>query len=58
VSNPIKVAALGFWHVHAAEYAARAREHPDTDLVAVWDDDVARGKAAAEAIGTVFLDDL
>jgi hypothetical protein len=25
VFNPIKVAVLGFWHVHAAEYATRAR---------------------------------
>jgi predicted dehydrogenase len=30
VSNPIRVAVLGFWHVHAAEYAARVREHPNT----------------------------
>ena len=58
MSNPIKVAVLGFWHVHAAEYAARARQHPDTDLVAVWDDDPARGRAAAEATQTEFLDDL
>lgn len=58
MSNPIKVATLGFWHVHAAEYANRARQDPDTELVAVWDEDAERGKAAAEALEVVFLDDL
>jgi predicted dehydrogenase len=52
------VAVLGFWHVHAAEYAARVREHPDTELVAVWDDDLARGQAAADAYGVSFVHDL
>jgi 1,5-anhydro-D-fructose reductase (1,5-anhydro-D-mannitol-forming) len=61
VSKPIRVAVLGFWHVHAAEYADRVRQHPDTELAAVWDDDPARGQAAAEAAGVPFvhkLDDL
>lgn len=56
--NPIKVAVLGFWHVHAAEYAAYVRQHPDTELVAVWDDDPGRGQAAANDLDTAFLDDL
>jgi len=51
VPDPITVAVLGFWHVHAAEYAAKVRQHPDTKLVAVWDDDPARGRAAADAVG-------
>jgi 1,5-anhydro-D-fructose reductase (1,5-anhydro-D-mannitol-forming) len=58
VSNPIRVAVLGFWHVHAAEYAARVREHPDTELVAVWDDDLARGQAAADAAVVPFVHNL
>jgi 1,5-anhydro-D-fructose reductase (1,5-anhydro-D-mannitol-forming) len=58
VPNPIKVAVLGFWHVHAAEYATRVRQHPDTELVAVWDDDPGRGRAAAEDLDTDFLEDL
>jgi 1,5-anhydro-D-fructose reductase (1,5-anhydro-D-mannitol-forming) len=57
-NNPITVAVLGFWHVHAAEYAARAHQHPDTKLVAVWDDDPARGQAGADAAGAAFVDDL
>jgi 1,5-anhydro-D-fructose reductase (1,5-anhydro-D-mannitol-forming) len=52
------VAVLGFWHAHAAEYAARVREHSDTELVVVWDDDPARGQAAADAAGVPFVDDL
>jgi len=58
VPNPLTVAVLGFWHVHAAEYADRARQHPDTELVAIWDDDVARGRASAETMDTAFVDDL
>jgi len=57
-NSPIRVAVLGFWHVHAAEYAARVRQHPDTELVAVWDDDPDRGRAAAEAVEATFVDDL
>ena len=58
VSDPIKVAVLGFWHVHAAEYAAHVHQHPNTKLVAVWDDDPARGRAAADAVDAVFVGDL
>ena len=58
VPKPITVAVLGFWHVHAAEYAGRIQQHPDTELVAVWDDDRARGQAAADAVGVAFVDDL
>jgi 1,5-anhydro-D-fructose reductase (1,5-anhydro-D-mannitol-forming) len=58
VPDPITVAVLGFWHVHAAEYAAQAHQHPDTKLVAVWDDDPARGRAAAGAVDAVFVSDL
>jgi predicted dehydrogenase len=58
VSDPIKVAVLGFWHVHGAEYAGLVRQHPETELVAAWDDDPARGRASADAIGTPFIDDL
>jgi len=58
VSTPLKVAVLGFWHVHAADYARAALDHPDTDLIAVWDDDQTRGRAGAEAFGTSYINDL
>jgi predicted dehydrogenase len=56
--DPITVAVIGFWHVHAAEYAAWVRQNLDTELVAVWDDDPDRGRAAAEAVEAAFVDDL
>jgi predicted dehydrogenase len=58
VSSPISVAVLGFWHVHAAEYTARIQQHPDTELVAIWDDDQARGQAAADNANAPFVADL
>jgi 1,5-anhydro-D-fructose reductase (1,5-anhydro-D-mannitol-forming) len=58
VTNPITVAVLGYWHVHAAEYAARIHQHPDTELVAVWDDDPGRGQAGADAASAPYVDDL
>jgi 1,5-anhydro-D-fructose reductase (1,5-anhydro-D-mannitol-forming) len=56
--HPLTVAAIGFWHVHAGDYARSAQEHPDTTLVAVWDDDEERGRAAADEFGVDFVADL
>ena len=53
--NPINVAVLGFWHVHAAEYAARAQRHPDTALVAAWDDDPLGDERALTRSGRASL---
>jgi predicted dehydrogenase len=58
VPDPLKVAVLGFWHVHAADYAQDAIDHPDTRLVAVWDHDAERGSAGAAAHGVDFVPDL
>ncbi len=57
-TTPIRVAVLGFWHVHAGDYARQTVEHPGTELVAAWDDDVARGREGAEQFGVEFTDDL
>jgi 1,5-anhydro-D-fructose reductase (1,5-anhydro-D-mannitol-forming) len=56
--TPLKVAVLGFWHVHAADYSQEVQQHPGTELVAVWDDDQVRGLAAADAFGVAYADDL
>ena len=56
--GPIRVAVLGFWHVHAADYAERAQSHPDTELVAVWDEDPDRGQAGARDFGVEYAGDL
>jgi predicted dehydrogenase len=58
VSNPLKIATLSFWHVHAGDYSRQAQAHPGTELVAVWDDDAERGRAGAEQFGVEFTDDL
>ncbi|WP_308467616.1 Gfo/Idh/MocA family protein [Rathayibacter soli] len=55
---PIRVAVLSFWHVHAGDYAAAAARHPNTELVAVWDDDADRGRAGAAQFGVEFVADL
>ena len=58
MSNPLKIATLSFWHVHAGDYSRQAQEHPGTDLVAVWDDDAERGRAGADKFGAEFTGDL
>ena len=58
VSKPLKIATLSFWHVHAGDYSRQARQHPGTDLVAVWDDDAQRGQDAADQFGVEFTGDL
>jgi predicted dehydrogenase len=54
----IRLAILGFWHVHATDYAAEAVAHPETEIVAAWDDDAARGAARAGELGAAFHADL
>jgi len=49
--DTVRVAVVGAWHVHAVDYARRALEHPGTELVALWDDDPARGAALAAELG-------
>src|SRR5262245_60206780 len=44
-----KLALLSFWHVHAKDYARDAERHPETEIVAAWDELPERGaKLAAE----------
>ncbi|OAS21321.1 Gfo/Idh/MocA family protein [Paenibacillus oryzisoli] len=50
----MKVAMLSFWHVHAKDYAKLVNEHPDTEIVAIWDEIVERGQQEAEARGVAF----
>lgn len=50
----IRLAVLSYWHVHAKDYSKQAAEHPDTEIVAVWDDQPERGRAAAQRWGGQF----
>jgi predicted dehydrogenase len=54
----IRVAILGFWHVHAADYAAEAQANPDTEIVAAWDEDAPRGATRARELGVPFQQEL
>src|SRR5947207_10694715 len=58
VSNALRVAILGFWHVHATDYANDILDHPDAELVAVWDHDAERGRAAAATFRVDFIAEL
>jgi len=49
---------LSFWHVHGNDYAREAEEHPDTEIVAVWDEVAERGRAEAEKRGVPFFENL
>ena len=52
------IAVLGFWHVHADEYAAAARDHSGTHLAGIWDREAERGRLAAQERGVPFVGDL
>jgi 1,5-anhydro-D-fructose reductase (1,5-anhydro-D-mannitol-forming) len=54
----IRVAMVSFWHVHAKDYARQAQEHPDTEIVAAWDENAERGHAQAEALGVRYFTNL
>lgn len=54
----LRLAILSYWHVHARDYERDARNNPETEVVAVWDDDAARGRAAADSIGARFVPNL
>ncbi|GAA1587391.1 Gfo/Idh/MocA family oxidoreductase [Kribbella sancticallisti] len=58
MSKPLKIAVLGFWHVHAGDYARQTEQHPGTELVAVWDDDPTLGQPGADRFGVPFAPDL
>ena len=54
----IKIAKLSFAHVHARGYANQILENPETELVAVWDEEEYGGKEAAEEHNVPFYSDL
>lgn len=54
----IRLALLSFWHLHGADYAGEAEEHPLTEIVAIWDEDPDRGRMEADSRGVEFVQDL
>jgi predicted dehydrogenase len=55
---PVRIGIVSFAHYHANFWAEVFRDSPDADLVAIWDDDAARGEAAAQQYATRFEPEL
>ncbi len=53
-----RVAILSFWHVHAEDYACETEEHPNAEIVAIWDEDPERGEREATRRNVSFHEDL
>ncbi|PAK55627.1 Gfo/Idh/MocA family protein [Paenibacillus sp. 7541] len=54
----IRIGKISYWHVHAWDYTKQAEAHPDAQIVAVWDENPARGKEAADKQGVPFFESL
>ena len=54
----LKIGMLGAWHVHAPDYAAEVRSHPEAEIALVWDNDAPRGEKFAQRLGVPFQADL
>lgn len=54
----LRIAMLSFAHVHARGYAAHIRQHPEAEMVCVWDDMDTRGREAAARLDLPYDDDL
>jgi len=50
----IRIGMASYWHVHAWDYTRQAQEHPDTEIVAVWDENEERGREAAAQLGVPY----
>ena len=50
----IRIGKISYWHVHAWDYTKQAQEHPEAEIVAVWDENPERGKEAADKQGVTF----
>lgn len=54
----LRIAMLSFAHVHADGYARQVINHPEAGITCVWDDEEARGRAAAAKFGVPYFRDL
>ena len=57
MSEPLRIAVLSRWHVHADEYAKAINDHPESRVAAVWDEDPGRGERWAKELGVDFAAD-
>ncbi|MYL62558.1 gfo/Idh/MocA family oxidoreductase [Bacillus hwajinpoensis] len=49
---------ISFWHVHAKDYAEEARNHPDVEIAAIWDENEERGRKEAQMREVEYISDL
>lgn len=54
----VRVALLSFAHSHQNAWAKVFSDRDDAEVVAVWDDEQARGQAAANRLGVAFVEDI
>ena len=54
----LRIAMLGFAHVHANGYAQHVVNHPDAQIQCIWEDDEERGKTTSERFGVAMYKDL
>lgn len=54
----MRVAILSLAHFHGYSYAAAVKKHSGAELALIWDEDSARGEAAAAQLGCRFEPDL
>ena len=58
VMKKVRIACISGWQTRANDFAVKANSYPESDTVAVWDEDVERGRRTAEAVGCRFEGDL
>lgn len=58
MKRTITVAGIGAWHTHSKDFTQRVMKYPGAKVVAVWDNDVIRGKQWAQECGCVFQPDI
>lgn len=58
MSDNLRIALVGAWHVHANDYARDCDNNPHTQLVAVWDHDADRGQRAADMWNVLYEPEL
>jgi len=55
---PLKVGILTCAHMHVHGYVHGLRNHPDAELVAIWDDEIERGQSFANEVNLPFVNDI
>jgi UDP-N-acetylglucosamine 3-dehydrogenase len=54
----MKVGIISFAHMHAFSYATHVINHPNAELVAIWDESVERGSEMADKFSCDYFDNI